>query len=280
MQALKALTAQRESTPIPLGAAGAIAIVAHDLRNPLNSIVMGARVFANDAAVPADVRRGLEKMERAAWRMNELIDTLLDFSAAHFTGAIPVSPVATDLDDVTERVLDELRSAHLDRVINYEHTGSTRGIWDPARLAQVVSNLVGNALTHGTSTTAVEVRVDGRIDEVALTVRNEGPAIPGEISSALFEPFRRGANPNKHGHSLGLGLYIARQIVVAHGGTIDVDCSRERGTLFTVRLPRFSIATGARAAGSASASAESAPRHRPHPHVVRARQRRARLRVV
>lgn len=280
MQALKALTSQQESTRTPLGAAGAIAIVAHDLRTPLNSVVLGARTFANDAAVPADARRILEKVERAAWRMNELIHTLLDFSESHFAGTIAISPVATDLDGVTERAIDELRSARPERVITYEQAGNTCGIWDPARLAQVLSNLIGNALTYGESRRAVEVKLVGRTEGVSLSVRNQGPVIPPDVIATLFEPFRRGANAERRGRGLGLGLYIAQQVVVAHGGTIDVESTAKRGTIFTVRLPRSSVATAPASAGSASANAESAPNVRRDPRVIRARQRRARLRVV
>jgi sigma-B regulation protein RsbU (phosphoserine phosphatase) len=236
--AMQATAAHQHSTLVPFRSAGVMAMVAHDLRNPLNSVVMSARTFSRDAALPADVRRGLAQIERAAWRMNELIEKMLDFSAAHFGGSLPISPVATDLREVTELALDELRNAMPDRRITLVSVGNAHGLWDPARLTQVVSNLVGNALTHGGSSSPVEVRVDASGGDVSLSVRNYGPVIPAELMPTLFEPFRRGGAQDHRVRGLGLGLYIAQQVVSAHGGTIDVDSTEEDGTVFTVRLPR------------------------------------------
>jgi signal transduction histidine kinase len=215
-----------------------IAIVAHDLRNPVNAVLLTANTFAKKTSLPPDVRSGLGRIEYAAKRMNELIATLLDISAASFAGTIPISAVATDLRDVTEMAVDELRNAMPGRSVTVKAVGDTRGVWDPARIAQVVSNLVGNALTHGAKNGTVDVSVEGHESEVCLAVHNRGPVILPEVVPTLFDPFRRDAPSDHHPHRPGLGLYIAKQIVLSHGGTIAVDSTRERGTVFTVRLPR------------------------------------------
>lgn len=217
-----------------------MAIVAHDLRNPLNTVVMLSSDFSGRSDLPEDVRQGLATVLTAAWRMNELIETLIGFSAARFGGSIPVSPVPTDLREVTRVAVDELRHAMPQRLISVDAVGDTRGTWDPARMVQVVSNLVGNALTHGTG--AVDVSVEGRESHALVAVGNEGPVIPAEVLPTLFEPFRRGGPPDQSPRGLGLGLYIAKQIVLAHAGTIAVNSTPERGTVFTVRLPRTGLA--------------------------------------
>jgi signal transduction histidine kinase len=107
-------------------------------------------------------------------------------------------------------------------------------------MAQVVSNLVGNAITHGAPGEPVRVSLDGDADELRLTVWNAGTQIPPEMLPVLFEPFRRGAA--SRGRGLGLGLYIVKQIVTAHGGDIDVHSTAENGTTFAVRVPRWTVA--------------------------------------
>jgi signal transduction histidine kinase len=213
-----------------------IAIAAHDLRNPLNVVVALSRLLSRRDGLPEDVVRSLASMSRAAWRMNELIDTLLGFSAIRSGGSIPVSPTATDLCELTWLAIDELHGANPQRRITVNAVGDTRGSWDAARIVQVVSNLVGNALVHGKG--AVDVYVEGSEHEVSLFVRNQGAPIPTDSMPTLFEPFRSAAASSHVSSGLGLGLYISKEIVLAHRGTIEVDSTAERGTVFTVRLPR------------------------------------------
>jgi signal transduction histidine kinase len=138
-------------------------------------------------------------------------------------------------------VIEELRSAHAECELRSDLDGATNpwGLWDPDRLAQVVSNLVQNALTHGCGAGPVEVKLVDDDSAIELEVHNGGGPIPSELLPALFDPFRRGAPTDvPRGEGLGLGLFIANQIVLAHGGTIGVRSSVEEGTSFTVRLPR------------------------------------------
>jgi signal transduction histidine kinase len=172
--------------------------------------------------------------------MLEMIGTLLDFTESRFRGSLPVAPVRTDIHQTCRSVVEELLAAEPGRTIELDLEGDGRGTWDPARMAQVVSNLVGNALKHGARHVPVRVSVEGDEDDVAVKVTNQGPVIAPALMAVLFEPFCRGSalRDASHARGLGLGLYIARQVVNAHGGEITVESTREQGTTFTVRLPR------------------------------------------
>jgi signal transduction histidine kinase len=212
-------------------------VLGHDLRNPLSAVrgLAGLVLLGDD--VPALVKSHVEQIDRAAKRMVEMIGTLLDFTESRFRGGLPISPTPADLCEIATPAIEELRAANRERIIELDVRGDVRGEWDPARLAQVVSNLVANALTHGAAGEPVQVSIAGGSD-VILSVRNRGTAIAPELVPAIFEPFRRGGGADRHGRGLGLGLYIVDQIVRAHGGTIAVESTAERGTAFDVRLPR------------------------------------------
>ncbi|HEX9289468.1 MAG TPA: HAMP domain-containing sensor histidine kinase [Anaeromyxobacteraceae bacterium] len=216
-------------------------ILGHDLRNPLGAVRVLASLLLRRNELPEDVRESLAAIDRAGKRMLELIETLLDFSESRFKGRLPIAPVPTDMHELCRGVVEELLAAEPHVAIEIDGQGDARGSWDPARLAQVVSNLVGNAVKHGARGAPVRLLVRGDDEEVILEVRNEGPAIAPELLPVLFEPFRRGPaarEASSHARGLGLGLYIVRQIVDAHAGTIAVDSTAEQGTTFTVRLPR------------------------------------------
>jgi PAS domain S-box-containing protein len=208
-------------------------VLGHDLRNPVSAVHGLAGLLQLQEGVPASVREGLQRIDQSAQRMNEMIETLLDFTLSRSRGSLPVSPDAVDLAELCTSVVNELRVTHPGRVIRMLAHGDVRGRWDPARMAQVVSNLVGNALTHGAADGEVELQLIGGDGQVRFEVTNRGPAIPTELVGQIFEPFRQGASSR----GLGLGLYIAQQIVLAHGGSIDVR-SADDVTTFTVRLGR------------------------------------------
>jgi PAS domain S-box-containing protein len=216
-------------------------VLGHELRNPLAAVQMLSTLLLRREDLPADAREQVARIDRARRRMLELIGTLLDFSESRFKGEMPVAPEPADLHEVVRAVVEELRAAHPGHGIELATRGDGRGRWDAARMAQVVSNLVGNAITHGGRTEPVRVTVDGGVDALRLVVRNGGAPIPPDLLPVLFEPFRRGAGGGaSQVRGLGLGLYIAKQIVSAHGGDIEVRSTAEDGTTFVVRVPRWS----------------------------------------
>jgi signal transduction histidine kinase len=216
-----------------------IGILSHDLRTPLAAITLSAGSLLQRAGPGADAR-SLERVVRNAGRMERMIRDLLDFTRARQGGGIPVTLQPGDLGAICRHVVDDVRITHPDRAVELRSTGATRGHWDPDRVAQVVQNLVVNACDHSPSGAAVEVAVDGAGERVVVAVRNEGPPIPEELRACLFDPFRRGARALERGarEGLGLGLYIAREIVRAHDGRILVESDAARGTVFRVELPR------------------------------------------
>jgi signal transduction histidine kinase len=217
-----------------------IGVLSHDLRSPLATIALAADRHLRSGDLPHKERDQALRIRRSAGRMQEMIDTLLDFTRLRFLGRFSVSPVPADLGEIARGAIDELRVVRPDHPIELEVGGDARGEWDPARMAQVVSNLVGNAINHGERGAPVRVSVQGDAREVELEVHNSGSPIPPEVIPVLFQPFRRGILEDRSPWGLGLGLYIVEQIVAAHGGKVTVQSSANDGTTFTVRLPRKS----------------------------------------
>lgn len=215
-------------------------ILGHDLRNPLSAVRALSTLLLRREDLPKKARESVAEIDRAGQRMLEMIGTLLDFTNSRFKGAPPIAPVPTDLHAVCGGVVDELRAAEPGRTIELDLGGEGRGTWDPARIAQVVSNLVANALEHGAKDGPVRVSIGGDEEDAVLEVLNQGPAIPPELMAVMFEPFCRGSalRDASHARGLGLGLYVVSQVVSAHGGSIAVHSTAERGTTFTLRLPR------------------------------------------
>jgi signal transduction histidine kinase len=238
-----------------------IGVLGHDLRNPLFGIVAGLNVLARSNNLSEAERATVARMLRSGDRMATMIRDLLDYTRTSL-GAFPHNPVPMDLMTVCEAAIDELRSIHPDRTITCEFTGNAEGNWDPVRLQQVVSNLVGNALEHSES--MVSVRVEAGTHDVVLSVRNDGEPIPPDVLPILFEPFRRGdRSPN----GLGLGLFIVREIIRRHGGTINVRSSPDAGTTFVSRWPRHApsraTSTAPTPAGRETARTARRPRQSP-----------------
>jgi signal transduction histidine kinase len=214
-----------------------MAVLGHDLRNPLSSVLSLADLLQQRADIPDRARPSLAHIKHAALRMNELITTLLDFSRLRFRGGPQLRREEMHLEAVARAVVDELRVAHPQRTIDLEYSGNTAGRWDRGRIAQVLSNLVGNALTHGSADAPTHVALLPSPEEVCVAVTNGGPAIPPTQIDRLFEPFWAPGSAGER-RGLGLGLFIVREIVRAHGGSVDVR-STDGSTTFTVRLPRL-----------------------------------------
>jgi signal transduction histidine kinase len=214
-----------------------VGMLGHDLRAPLNAITMGAWLLEHQASPGARDEKRVRQIAASAKRMARMVDDLLDLTRVRLAGGVPVQRKTTDLVPVVAAVVGELQSAHPSATLADELPREVVGEWDGDRLAQVASNLVGNALEYGDSTRPIRVVLRDDRTSVTLAVHNEGAPIPEAVLPVLFDPFRRGVNgATKRSKGLGLGLYIARAIVVAHGGDITVATGRE--TTFTVTLPR------------------------------------------
>src|SRR6218665_1915899 len=216
-----------------------IGVVGHDLRNPLNAISESAPLQQRDASLREGSRRALGRIRNSAARMARMLSDILDFARGG-NGGLPVHREWMNLHELCASTLEELQVANPHRRLELETRGNAWGWWDPDRLAQVVGNLVGNALQHGHPDTPVRVRVEdaSNDDEVTLSVHNEGESITPELRATLFQPFRHGATGKAATRSVGLGLYIVQQVARAHGGEVEVRSEPHEGTTFTLRLPR------------------------------------------
>jgi PAS domain S-box-containing protein len=219
-----------------------LGIVSHDLRNPLNAILLSANVLMRSDELPPRHLKSVRRIVTSAERMARMIGELLDFTRGRLGGGIPVSPRPTNLRHLCRHVLEELEAGHPGRELLLDARGDFQGAWDPDRLAQVLGNLGKNALDYSPERTPVRFTLRDEGDTVVVEVNNGGAPIPPARLAAIFEPFRRGVEESPHPASgLGLGLFIVEQIIRGHGGTISVRSNQEEGTTFTVRLPRFAL---------------------------------------
>jgi signal transduction histidine kinase len=214
-------------------------VLAHDLRNPLGAMMTAAQLLLRRTEGTDDRNtKSIRRIVTSGQRMTRMIDELLDLTRVRVGGGMQVEPRRSSLDEICEQAIDELELAHPEWNIQRQVVGDQTGSWDPDRLLQIVSNLVGNAGQHGRSDGAITVTLDGReADSVTLTVHNEGD-IPAELVPTLFDPFRGTRQERDASRGLGLGLFIVKELVRAHGGTVDVASSPAAGTAFSVRLPR------------------------------------------
>ena len=217
-----------------------LAVLGHDLRNPLSAVRVSAEVLTRTSLTPRQ-NELTSAIIRGSERMRRMVHDLLDFTRTRLGAKLAISLERCDLDAVCRNIAEETRTGHPDREVAVESSGDCGGQWDCERLAQLVSNLVGNAVQHGHQNTPVSITTAAdQSGWVTLVVGNQGPAIPPERRGSIFDPLNRGPDAANHGQSgsLGLGLYIAREIALAHGGDLKLLSSNESGTLFEVRLPR------------------------------------------
>ena len=210
-----------------------IAVLGHDLRNPLAAISAGARILQRSGALQGQKElRILDMINTTVTRMSDLIDNVLDFARGRLGGGITLSRDADrPLEPVLEQVVDELRTASPQRVIETSFEITDPVNCDRTRIGQLASNLIGNALTHGAPDKPVRVAAKTEGGEFELWVANAGEPIPPAAMEKLFEPFFRG-DVRSSRQGLGLGLHIASQIAQAHGGRIDVTSEPEKRDCF------------------------------------------------
>lgn len=211
-----------------------IAILGHDLRNPIAAVKMSAQAMMHQTRDPR-VREGADRIMRVAERLTKMTNQLLDYSRIHVTGHIPIAPSEMDMRDVWEQVAQEVTVASDSNRIDVTFLGDTRGHWDRDRIEQLAQNLLVNALDYSDPQTRIKVFGYGKDGDVVIEVHNDSPAaLPKE---KLFEPFGSNGRRSWGSRSTGLGLYIAKQIVIAHSGEIEAE-SKDGEVIFTIDLPR------------------------------------------
>jgi signal transduction histidine kinase len=213
-----------------------VGVLGHDLRNPLGAVIAGAELLQGQITDERQLLT-LRRMTASGRRMSEMIEQLLDLTRARLVGGLYLTRRHLDVAELVLRSVDELRATnpHREIVVDLERECTTWG--DPDRLLQLFSNLIGNALHHGTRGTPIAIGITGREREIVIRIRNGG-VIPPELLPSVFEPFRGRTTTQAGGPGLGLGLYISQQIAAAHDGEIGVVSTSTTGTEFTVRLPR------------------------------------------
>ena len=216
-----------------------IGIVSHDLRNPVSVIKMAATLLRRwEKLEPRVVDKLVTSIHSSADRVSAMIHDLLDFTQARLGGSIRLNRKPGDLHAIVRQVVEELQLANPDRTFELQQEGDAQGSWDSGRLAQVVGNLLSNAITYSPASSIVRVSTRNDGDAVVLVIQNEGAPIPAELLPKLFEPMQRAsADVYNANRSVGLGLYIVKHIVEAHGGSVAVRSELGMGTELRVRLP-------------------------------------------
>jgi PAS domain S-box-containing protein len=215
-----------------------VGILGHDLRSPLQVISSAATLLKRRATGPEQTKLP-DAIMRAVQRMIRLTEDMLDMTLSRLGGGVPITRGNVELRDVVATTIEELAGAAQTRFLTH-FEGDTAGHWDRARLTQVLSNLLSNAIKYGTESDPIHIRVDGSdASSVVVEVHNRGPSISADLLPVIFDPFRRGGDSvGRKGDGVGLGLFIADQIVRSHGGTISVVSSLDKGTTFSFTLPR------------------------------------------
>jgi signal transduction histidine kinase len=215
-----------------------LGILGHDLRTPLHSAILGAEMLVSHRDLAVMPKKLASQILISAREMERMIRDLLDFTTTRLGAHMELSPKPMDLVALGKEVLDEMRIAHPRVEFELQAECPVNGEWDRSRLRQLVSNLTGNAVQHGSSVQPIVVTIGLRGEDVYLSVTNGGTPIPKDLQIVIFDPMRRNADSsNRRSGSIGLGLYIAKEVAAAHGGSIEVR-SDTTATTFTVTLPR------------------------------------------
>jgi len=220
-----------------------LAILGHDLRSPLTAIANSSLYLRSPGLLPAGAPLdAVKRIDRSAVKMSGMIRDLLEYTRTRLGRAIPIAPAPASMEEICALAVDELRAAHPERVFRLRAAGELEGQFDAARLQQVLSNLLNNAVQHGARGEPITLSAEGEADRITVQVRNRGPRIPADQLQVIFDPLVQipaepAAEDSSPSTSLGLGLYIAHEIVAMHGGTLVAESSDE-ATVFSARLPR------------------------------------------
>ena len=218
-----------------------LGILGHDMRTPLGAILLGSEVLLSADDLGPKPTKIASRIYTSAKRANKIVSDLLDFTRSQIGTGIPVQRAETDLAALCENMVEEIRAYHPECHILFEASEELFGQFDAARMEQVFSNLIGNAVQHGDAASPIMVSLTADQGDAVFTVRNQGEPITQDALRYIFNPMSRHSEfaAGEHGPSsgLGLGLYIAGEIVAAHQGHIEVESKMDHGTVFTVRLP-------------------------------------------
>jgi sigma-B regulation protein RsbU (phosphoserine phosphatase) len=228
---------QAEAKDRALFAEQMVGIVSHDLRNPLSVVTMGAGLLASEVTSSSQ-QRAVARIIRASERANRLIADLLDFTQARLGSGLVVAREPIDLHVTIAETLDELTDVYPARSLLHERQGAGECLADPNRVAQLVGNLVSNAVTYGDPQTPVTITSTVGPLEASIAVHNGGVPIPSEVQETMFDAMTRATTEGRSRRSVGLGLFIVREIARAHEGRATVESTASRGTTFRVTIPR------------------------------------------
>lgn len=224
-----------------------LAMLGHDVRNPLGAISMGAQLIMYDTTLPPRHIKVAEQVLLSTQRVTEIVSDLLDYSISHLGGGIPVTFAEYDLSKECIAVVQEMKMFHPERQFNTNIQDGVIATWDRARMSQALSNLIGNAVQHGSIKSPIWVSLSTEAKDVVLVVQNEGEIISSSRLSTMFDPGKSFAIKSADERSasqttnLGLGLYITQAIVLAHGGKIWATSTQSEGTTVTIRIPLLVI---------------------------------------
>jgi signal transduction histidine kinase len=219
-----------------------LAILGHDLRSPLSAVANSGLLLTSPGVLPPGAALdAARRITRGSAKMGGMIRDLLEYTRTRLGRAIPISPQATSMQRICALACDEIRAVHPERVFKLETSGKLEGEFDSERLQQVLSNLLNNAVRHGTREQPITLSAHGEADKVTVRVRNYGRRIPADQLQVIFNPLVQIPQEpeDEDVTSLGLGLYIAHEIVTMHGGTMVAESSERDGTVFSAHLPRL-----------------------------------------
>jgi signal transduction histidine kinase len=218
-----------------------LGILGHDLRNPIGAMTMSAELIGRIGSLSERQRMLVLQISLSAGRAVEILDQLVDLTRARLGSGLRVIKAPMDMAFIARQLIDEMRARHPEHTFTIEVSGNTEGEWDRPRIGQVFSNLLGNAVQYGFRDLPIHVVMLGEPQEVVVSVHNDGAPIPSGAVQGIFDALvRSGGGETGHleSNNLGLGLYITKEIVAAHGGTIKVSSTEKDGTTFTARFPR------------------------------------------
>lgn len=218
-----------------------LAILGHDLRTPLGAIGLGAEIMLRSQEIGSKYTKISTRIFHSSRRAGKIVEDLLDFTRANSSAGLSVKQTQANLKDVCEGIIDELRIYHPERTILFEAVGQFDGDFDITRIEQAFCNLVDNAAKHGAVDSVVTIELRSEEPYGLLTIHNDGLPIDVDDLPYIFDPMTRyskfAADEEGPTSGLGLGLYIAHQIVTAHKGIIEVISNADQGTTFLVKLP-------------------------------------------